>query len=73
MKFYNYSNINKNYTKAISLNNVRSVEVKESSGKSAVRFSVEITYCDNNVETFRTLNEQEAVAVQMEIVNLLNQ
>lgn len=73
MKFYNYSNINKNYTKAISLNNVRSVEVKESSGKSAVRFSVEITYRDNNIETFRTLNEQEAVAVQMEIVNLLNQ
>lgn len=73
MKFYNYSNINKNYTKAISLNNVRSVEVKESSGKSAVRFSVEITYCDNNVETLRTLEEQEAVTVQMEIVNLLNQ
>ena len=73
MKFYNYSNINKNYTKAISLNNVRSVEVAEGSGKSTVRFSVEITYRDNNVETFRTLNEQEAVAVQMEIVNLLNQ
>lgn len=73
MKFYNYSNINKNYTKAISLNNIRSVEVEESSGKSTIRFSVKITYCDNNTEIFDVLNEQEAAAVHTKIVNLLNQ
>ena len=44
MKFYSYSNRNKDYTQAISLKDVRSIHQIDGGGKSAIRFAVRIDY-----------------------------
>ena len=72
MKFYSYSNKNGNYTKAVSLKNVRTVETYEGAGKSEIRFGVRITYCDNTNENLSWLEYAEAKAVYKKIVDLLN-
>lgn len=72
MKFYSYSNNNGNYTLAISLENIRSIERDTSSGASKIRYSVVIHYCDGKNETFRWLYEEESKKVYEEILNLLN-
>ena len=73
MKVYSYTNNNHNYTKAISLANVRSVNLIENSGKSAIRFSVRVDYCDNSNEHLFYLEQGEAKKVYKEIVDLLNE
>lgn len=60
MKYYSYSNQNKNYTRAISLHNVRSIAICEGTGKSAIRFSIRVDYCDGGIEHFLYLYENEA-------------
>lgn len=73
MKFYSYSNNNGNYTLAISLENIRSVERGEAhGGASKIRYNVVIHYCDDKNETFRWLYEEESKKLYEEIVNLLN-
>ena len=72
MKFYSYTNENKNYTKAISLMSVRSVERIVGSGKSAVRFDVKVNYTDGTHELFPWLHEKESDEVFDKIVELLN-
>ena len=72
MKFYSHSNINSNYTKAISLANVRSVERTTGAGASKIRFGVVIKYCDGKQETFELLHEEESKTVHKEIIDLLN-
>ena len=66
MKFYSYRN------KAVSLMNVRTVESYDGGGKSAIRFGVKITYCDNATELIPWLEYDEADTVYKKIVNLLN-
>jgi hypothetical protein len=72
MKFYSYTNENKNYTKAVSLQNVRSIKITENSGKSAIRFGVSITYQDGSCESLPYLEKEESKKVYNEILNLLN-
>ncbi len=72
MKFYSYANNNDNYTKAVSLENVRSVHLVTGSGKSAIRFSVRIEYANDTHETFLYLEAAEAKKVYQTIVDLLN-
>lgn len=72
MKFYSHANDNRNYTKALSLEQVRSVSRTADSGKSAIRFSVNLTYGDGSQESFRWLGEDESRKVYKEIVEILN-
>jgi hypothetical protein len=72
MKFYSYTNENENYTKAISLNDVRAIERNIGSGKSAIRFSVSLTYCDGSDQSLPWLHEEESKKIYKEIVELLN-
>lgn len=72
MKFYSYTNKNNNYTKAISLNGVRSIERNCGSGKSEIRFFVNLAYFDGSSETFPYLFDNESKEVYKEILNLLN-
>ncbi len=71
MKFYSYTNNNDNYTKAVSLENVRTLTITEASGKSAIRFSVRLDYTDGNSETLMWLESTEAKKVYKEILDLL--
>lgn len=73
MKFYSYSNDNRNYTKALSLSQVRSVSRETGSGKSAIRFSVCLTYFDGSNDSFLWLGEEESQKVYKEIVEILNE
>ena len=73
MKFYSYTNNNKNYTKAITLSNIRSVHMIAGDGKSAIRFYVRIDYIDGEFETLSCLEQDEAKRVYEEIIKLLNQ
>ena len=73
MKFYSYTNENKNYTKAVSLQNVRSVQITECSGKSAIRFGVSIAYRGGSGEDLSCLKEEESKKVYNEILKLLNE
>lgn len=73
MKFYSYSNNNKNYTKAVSLSDVRSIERVNGNGKSAIRFGVRLDYFDGSHETLDWLEDEESKQVYKEILNLLNQ
>ena len=72
MKFYSYSNKNRNYSKAISLKNVRSIHLCDGSGRSEVRFSVRVEYVDGNNESLPHLFADEAKKVFDEIVKILN-
>lgn len=72
MKFYSYTNNNKNYTKAISLESIRSVERLTDSGKSAIRFSIRINYFNSTIECFDWLGEEESKKVFNELTKLLN-
>lgn len=73
MKFYTYSNNNNNYTKAISLANIRSIERTISAGTSKIRFGVQVSYCDGKNEIFTWLEEEESKKIFKEIVDLLNE
>ena len=70
MKFYSYEN--KNYVKAISLENVRSIQIHEGLNKSAIRFSVGVMYYDGKEEFLRGMGEEEVRKVYKEILDLLN-
>jgi hypothetical protein len=72
MKFYSYANDNGNYTKALSLEQVRSVSCEAGTGKSSIRFSVRLDYFDGSNESFLWLNETESQKVYKEIVEILN-
>lgn len=72
MKFYSYSNDNRNYTKALSLEQVRSISCMTGNGKSAIRFSVCLYYFDGSDESFPWLGEAESQKVYKEIVEILN-
>ena len=72
MKFYSYTNNNKNYTKSISLESIRSIECLMGSGKSAIRFSVRVNYFNNTIENFDWLEEKESKKVFDELTKLLN-
>ena len=73
MKFFTYSNDNDNYTKAISLENIQSVEITEMTGKSAIRFGVALRYKGGSMESLLWLGKEEAAKVLKEIVILLNE
>jgi hypothetical protein len=73
MKFYTYSNNNNDYTKAISLTNIRSIERINGVGGSKIRFSVKVNYCDGKEENLLWLEEEESKKVLKEIVDLLNE
>lgn len=73
MKFYTYSNNNGNYTKAISLANIRSIERTIGISSSKIRFGVQVNYFDDKEENFIWLEEDESKKVFKEIVDLLNE
>ena len=72
MKFYSYTNENENYTKAVSLQNVRSVIRHIGTGKSAIRFGITITYLDGTTGHFGYLHEDESKKLYKKLVDLLN-
>ena len=72
MKFFSYTNRNNNYTMAISLENVRSVQILDVDGKSAIRFRVRVDYINGTHESLFWLESDEAKKVFKEIVDLLN-
>lgn len=72
MKFYSYTNKNNNYTKAVILENVRSLHLCNGDGKSAIRFSVRVDYADGKNEHFNWLENYEAERVYETILDLLN-
>ena len=72
MKFFSYANRNNNYTMAISLENVRSVQILDGAGKSAIRFGVRVDYINGTHESLFWLESDEAKKVFKEIVDLLN-
>ena len=72
MKFYPYSNRNNNYTKAISLENISSLELCGGSGKSVTRFSVQVNYANGREEFFFHLYSDEAEKLYKTILDLLN-
>ena len=72
MKFYSHSNTNGDYSKAVSLENIRSIRWVEGDGRSALRFSVCLTYTDNANESFSYLEENESQTIYKEIVEILN-
>lgn len=72
MKFYSYSNNNYNYTKAISLENVRSIERENRGGTSKIRYSIVLNYIDGKTESLMWLEEEESKEVYKEIIELLN-
>lgn len=72
MKFFSYTNRNNNYTMAISLENVRSVQTLDGTGKSVIRFGVRVDYINGTHESLFWLESDEAKKVFKEIVDLLN-
>lgn len=72
MKFFSYTNENKNYSKAISLPNIRTVTAVEGSGKSACRFFIKFDYVDGKIEYLDYLHQEEAERVFKNIVSTLN-
>ena len=72
MKFYSYTNENNNYTKAFSLDGIRSVERVGGSGQSTIRFSVILVYFNGSSEALNYLLEEESKKVYKEILDLLN-
>ena len=72
MKFFTYTNRNNNYTKAISLENVRSVHMLNGDGKSSIRFGVRVEYINDTHESLFWMDCDEAKKVFKEIVDLLN-
>ena len=72
MKFYTYTNNSKSYTKAISVNGVRSVTHDTGIGQSAIRFGVTLTYQDGSRQCLNWLGEEESKKVYKEIVDFLN-
>ena len=72
MKFYSYANRDNSYTKAVTLENVRSLHLCYGDGKSAIRFSVRIEYTDGKNEYFNWLESDEAERVYETILGLLN-
>ena len=72
MKFYSYANRDNSYTKAVTLENVRSLHLCYGDGKSAIRFSVRIEYADGKNEYFNWLESDEAKQVYKTILDLLN-
>jgi hypothetical protein len=73
MKFYSYTNTNKTYTKAVSLQNVRSIRMTDLRGKSDIRFGITIIYREGTTEDFPCLEEKESKKVYNEILKLLNE
>lgn len=71
MKFYSYEN--RNSVKAVSLENVRSIQIHEGLNKSAIRFSIGVMYYDGKEEFLRGMEEEEVRRVYKEILNLLNE
>lgn len=71
MKFYSYTNQNKDYTKAVSLSNVRSMQKTKGTGQSQVRFGVTIHYFDGSSESFSYLFADESTKVYNEILSHL--
>jgi hypothetical protein len=72
MKFYSYTNKNNNYTKAVTLEGVRSLHLHSGDGKSVIRFSVGIEYANGRNEQFHYLENDEAKQVYKTILDLLN-
>lgn len=73
MKFYSYTNKNNNYTKAFTLEGVRSLHLLNGEGKSAIRYSVRVEYVDGRNEQFMYLENDEAKQLYEAILKLLNQ
>lgn len=73
MKFFSYSNEKKTYTKAISLTDIRSIKTDVGTGKSAIRFSVCVTYLDGTCENFNWLTENEMPIVYNKLLTILNE
>lgn len=72
MKFYSYTNNNKDYTMAVSLENLRSIHRLTGTGKSAIRFGVRLVYLNNEVEYFNWLEDEESRKLYNTLIELLN-
>lgn len=73
MKYFSYTTKNNNNTKAVSLKDIRTIEIHEGTGKSAIKYSVMITYTDTNFESFHYLEADEAKMVYENLVKVLNE
>lgn len=58
--------------KAVTLKNVKEVEIYEGSGKSVIRYSVDIKYLSGDRSEFRNLTKENAQKIFKEILAILN-
>lgn len=72
MKFYSYSNENEDYTKAVSIENVRYISINEGYGHCSVRFYLAIHYSDGTTEEFPSLYESEVKRLYRDVLDALN-
>lgn len=72
MKFYSYANRNRDYRKAIRIDDAQSVVWDKGTGKSQIRWSVCIWFKDNKHEEFDGLFEDESIKLYNDILMVLN-
>lgn len=68
--FYSYTNDYGTYTKAVSLKDVRTIQLHDDGGKKG--YSVRINYFDTAQESFNLLDYGEATNIYHEILIKLN-
>lgn len=57
---------------AINLNNIRTMEIREGMGKSSNRWSIAITYFDNNPVFINWLEWEEANNLLNTLIKIIN-
>lgn len=57
---------------AVSLNDIRTIQIVESVSKSATRWNIAITYCDNNTVYIKGLEREEAEQLLHMMVREIN-
>lgn len=70
--FYSYAHDNGFYTKAVSLEGVRTIQLHDDGGKRDNCYSVRINYFDTTQESFNLLSYEEATNIYHGILIKLN-
>lgn len=63
---YRYKNI------AVNLNNIRTIQITESISRSATRWNITITYCDNNTVFISELEKEETEQLLDSMIREIN-
>ena len=57
---------------AVNLKDIRTMQITEGMGRSASRWSIAITYCDNHSISINGLEREEAVNLFSNIIKTIN-